>query len=413
MPDVRTLPYRRELLDHLRAEKERGRRLVLATAADETMALRVAEQVGLFDAVFASDGVTNLSGDRKRDRLVKEFGLKGFDYVGNSSRDRNVWKAARKTILVHPKSRPRGLAKKEVEFDRVFQCEPTGWKIYLQALRPSHWLKNALVFLPLIAAHQFYGVALLVHALLAFIVLSLCASSVYLLNDLVDLDEDRRHTYKRRRMLASGHLPVTHALTMIPILIFGALALSLTQPTLFLLVIGTYWVLMLAYCLKLRSLALWDAMTLAAGYSLRVVAGSVATNIGVSYWLLGSVFLLFFGFALLKRYTELIGDGVAEQTNGRIRGYTIDDRGRIAVYGCISNCLALLVLGFYLATDTHRYARYELMWLSYLLLAYWTARVWRIAERGEIRSDPVSFALNDPLSRILAVLMATSILVAA
>jgi 4-hydroxybenzoate polyprenyltransferase len=413
MPDVHTLPYRREVLAYLKEEKQRGRKLVLATAADEAAARQVAAEIGLFDTVFATDGVTNLSGERKRDRLVKEFGLRGFDYAGNSSRDRSVWKAARMVILVHPTAGPRLIREKESEFDRVLQPEATGgWKTYLRAVRPPHWFKNALVFVPLIAAHQFYDLAMLAHALVAFVVLSLCASSVYLLNDLIDLEEDRRHPHKKHRMLASGQLPVIHAVIMVPALVLGAIALSLTQPPLFLLTSGAYCLVMLAYCLKLRTLPFWDAIGLAAGYGLRVVAGAAAVNLSVSPWLLSPVFLLFFGLALLKRYAELISHSLLGETNGRVRGYAIEDSGRIALYGCLSSYLALLAFGFYLATDSYPYERYKLIWVFYFLLAYWITRMWMMAQRGEIKGDPVTFALRDRLSRIVGVLMAVTVLAA-
>ncbi len=413
MPDVHTLPYRREFLAYLRAEKQHSRKLVLATAADEAVAHQVAEELGLFDAVFASDGITNLSGERKRDRLIKEFGIKGFDYAGNSFRDRSVWKAARKAILVSRAARLRSATGKVFEVDRVFESEATGWRIYVNALRPHHWFKNVLVFLPLIAAHQFYNVAMFAQALLAFAAFSLCASSVYLVNDLVDLQEDRLHHQKRHRMIASGQLPVTHAVILAPILVFGAVALSLSQPPLFLLIIGAYCLLMLAYCLKLRNLAIWDALALAAGYSLRVIAGSVAVDTNVSSWLLSSVFLLFFGLALLKRYAELIADRLHEGTKGRVRGYAIEDGGRVALYGCLSSYLALLVLAFYLGAETHLYERDELIWCFYGLLVFWVTRIWVMAGRGEIRGDPVSFVLSDQASRILGILIAATVLAAA
>jgi 4-hydroxybenzoate polyprenyltransferase len=410
MRDLHTLPYRNKFLTHLRAEKQHGRKLVLATAADQAVARQVADEIGLFDAVYASDGTTNLSGDRKRDRLVKEFGLKGFDYAGNSTRDRSVGKVAHKTILVHPTASVRRVAKKEAELEIPFECEATSSKTYLQALRPSHWLKNALVFLPLIPTHRFYDVAML-DALVMFAVLSLCASSLYLLNDLVDLEEDRRDLRKRYRVLASGTLPVMHAVLLMPALLLIAIALSLGQP-LVLLVIGAYCILMLVYCLELRSFVLWDALALATGYSLRVIAGSVAEQILVSRWLLSSVFLLFFGLALLKRYAELISHRSAGLTKGRVRGYNIEDSRRIAAYGCLSSYLGLLVFGFYLATHNHRYGRYDLMWLFYLLLGCWITHMWLTAGRGEIEGDPVSFVLSDRSSRILGMLMAVTVLAA-
>ena len=412
MPDVHTLPYRRDFLDYLVSEKQSGRKLFLATAADQAVAHEVADEVGLFDAVFASDGTINLNGDRKRDRLVKEFGLKGFDYAGNGTRDRSVWEAARKKILVHPTLGLRAVLKKGIPFDRTFEYEPGNWRIYLQALRPSQWLKNALVFLPLVAVHQLYDFAMLAHASLAFVVLSLCASSVYLLNDLTDLEEDRRHAQKKSRVLASGKLPVTHAVSLIPMLLLVAIAISLRQPPLF-SIISAYCVLMLAYCLKLRSFAGWDVLALATGYSLRVTAGSVAEGIFVSRWLLGSIFLLFFGLALLKRYAELVARRKAGQTTGRVRGYTIEGSKRIAAWGCLSSYLGLLVFGYYLATQNHRYVTYEPMWLFAVLLVFWITHIWLNAERGEIDGDPVKFVLGDRLSRVLGVLMVATLLAAA
>ncbi|HUA33557.1 MAG TPA: UbiA family prenyltransferase [Candidatus Binataceae bacterium] len=412
VPDVRTLPYHREVVAYLKEEKQRGRKLVLATGADEAVARQVAQELGLFDAVFASDGVTNLKGDRKRDRLVKEFGLKGFAYAGNSTSDRSVWKAAQETILVHPAAGPRAISESDSGFDRVFHPDSPGWWPYLSALRPSHWLKDALVFLPLLAAHQVYDLTMLAHAVLAFVVLSLCASSVYLLNDLVDLDEDRQHAQKKYRMLASGRLPITHALVIAPTLVLLAILLSLFQPALFLLTVAAYCILMLAYCLKLRSLALWDVATLAAGYSLRVVAGAVAVRIAVSPWLMSSVFLLFLGLALLKRYAELTNHRLNDRPNGSVRGYAIEDSGRVALYGCLSSYIALVAFGVYLAGDSNRQLRYELIWVSYALLAYWITRMWLMAQRGEIKSDPVSFAISDRPSRLVGVLMAVTVLVA-
>jgi 4-hydroxybenzoate polyprenyltransferase/phosphoserine phosphatase len=412
IPDVRTLPYNGELLAFLRAEKQKGRRLVLATGADAAVAREVAQRVELFDVVLASDGVTNLSGEQKRDRLIAEFGAHGFDYVGNSARDRSVWKAARKAILVRPTATLRRAAAQEYEVDRVFEPEMSGVAVYLQALRPHHWFKSALVFVPLIAAHQLYDVPKLAHAVLAFAALSLCASSVYLLNDLLDLPDDRRHPHKQDRMLASGHLPIGHAPVLTPVLLLGAALLSLAQPPFFFAVIGLYYLLMLAYCLKLRDLVAWDVLALAAGYSLRVVAGGVAADVVVSSWLMVSCFFLFLGLALLKRYSELVMMRSLRGPEGRVHAYPVAGGEQVAIYGRLSSYLALVLFAIYLGVERSSYARYELNWIFWVLLLFWVTRMWLIAGLGRIRNDPVTFALTDRVSQVIGLLMAMTVLVA-
>lgn len=406
MPDVHTLPYRREVLAYLETEKQRGRKLILVTSADQAVARRIAEEIGLFDLVLASDGVTNLSAERKQDRCLKEFGPGGFVYLENGINHRSLREAAYRTIRESAATAPAATA---LEF--AVRQKTIGWESYLRAVRPHHWIKNTLVFLPLIAAHRLYNFEMLKGALVAFVVLSMCASSVYLLNDLVDLDEDRNHPQKKNRMIASGQLPVTHVVALVPLLVLGASVLSLTRPPYLLATTWAYCLLMLFYCLKLRSLAFWDAIALALGYALRVIAGSAAVNIATSSLLLGSVFLLFLGLALLKRFAELIGR--RGELKSHVRGYATEDSARIAAYGCLSSFLAMFGFGFYLVTDAGRYPRYELLWLFYAMLAITVARMWVMAGHGEIKSDPVSFALRDRTGRILATLMALTALAAA
>jgi 4-hydroxybenzoate polyprenyltransferase len=411
-PDIATLPYNKELLVFLRAQKETGRRLVLATGTDAMLAASLAQTLGLFDSVLASDGVIDLSGARKRDRLIAEFGVKGFDYVGSSERDREVWQVARRAILVAPTSALREMAAQASEVGRVFETPPPGPATYFHALRPHHWFKSSLVFLPLLVTHQLYDASKFIHALFAFAAVSLCASTVYLLNDLLDLPEDRRHPHKKDRVLASGWLPVAGALAMMPLLLFGAALASLGQPPTFLAVIGLYVVLMLAYCLRLRDLRGWDVLTLAVGYSLRVVAGGVAEGIETSIWLLAFCFFLFLGLALLKRYAEMVTIRSLEGLQARVRAYAVADSDMVALYGGISSYLALLPLVIHLAIQQPLHARYELAWIVLVLLTYWLTRMWRLAGRGYIRSDPLSFALTDRVSRNVGILMVLTALIA-
>lgn len=412
MPDIATLPYNKELLAFLRAEKEAGRRLVLATGADETLAREVAKFHGFFDKVLASDGAVNLTGPRKRDRLVAVFGEKGFDYVGKSGRDRELGMVARRVILVASAATLSKNPGQSRDAGQPVETPALALAAYLHALRPHHWLKNGLVFLPLLATHELYEALRFAHALLAFVVMSLCASAVYLLNDLLDLPDDRRHPYKKYRMLASGRLPVGHALAMVPLLLLVAALASILQPSPFLAITALYVALMVVYCLRLRDLGGLDVLALAVGYGLRVVAGSVAVGIEPLIWLLASCFFLFLGLALLKRYAEMVTIRSFHGSGARVRAYPVADSGMVAICGALSSLLAMLPLAIHLVVQHPLHPRYELAWVVLVLLMYWLIRMWLLAGRGRINGDPLAFALTDRVSRAVGILMAVTALAA-
>jgi 4-hydroxybenzoate polyprenyltransferase len=411
-PDVHTLPYRRDLLAYLEAEKRAGRRLILATAMDEAVAHLVAREIGLFDAVLASDGTTDLAGEQMRKRLVAEFGMGGFDYAGHSRGDRAIWRAARRVILVWPSRQLRNAAAKASEIERVFGEDRPGPEVYRHALRVDHWVKNVLLFVPLLVAHRLYDGGLLAHALVAAIAFSLCASSVYLINDLMDLAHDRAHPHKKHRMLASGRLPVGRAVRLIPLLLCAAVALGATQSLGFLSVMGAYFLLMVAYSLRLRDFLVLDVLTLATGYALRVVAGAAATNLAAPAWLVLSCVLFFAGLALLKRYAELVTMRAFQGERARARAYrAVHDRW-VAFIGCSSGYLAVLVLALHIGSEGQLGVRSTPVWIVFLLLLYWITHIWRMAHLGRISNDPVAFALRDHVSLIVAVLMAIAVLIA-
>jgi 4-hydroxybenzoate polyprenyltransferase len=411
-PDARTLPYNRELIAHLEAEKHRRRSLILATGSDEAIAGDVARELGLFDAVLASDGSTNLAGKVKRDRLVAEFGAGGFDYAADSHRDRSIWAAARKAVLVGPIARKTRDDMGAPEVDRAFGAGRPGPGVYFHALRVDHWSKNLLVFLPLLAAHQIYDARSLAHGLIAFIAFSLCASSVYLLNDLLDLPHDRLHPHKRNRALASGRLPIGLAVGLMPLLWLGAFLIGLTQPPAFLAVLGIYCLLMLAYSLRLRELIVVDVMALAAGYALRVAGGAAAASLPLSPSLLAFCLLFFFGLALVKRYAELVVMHSVDGAEARARAYVVDHRGLIEFVGCASGYLSVGVLAFDFGLDHRLDSRFGLIWLIFPLLIYWITHIWRMAHRGHIVHDPVAFALTDRPTQIVVAVVATIVLIA-
>lgn len=413
-PNTSTLPYDRDLIAYLQTEKQLGRELILASGDDETLARDVADHVGLFDRVLASDGWTNLSGEPKRDKLVAEFGLHGFDYVGNGHGDRVIYAAARKAILVRSEQGLRERVGKETQTERIFEKLPPRTEIYRKALRPHQWLKNVLVFAPLAIDYQLFEPGLLVQAVFAFVAFSLCASSGYLLNDLMDLPSDRHHPRKKDRPLASGQLPLTHAVALMVVLLLGGIAVGLLLPWSFLVALAGYYALTLTYSFGLKDVVILDVLTLAVLYTLRVVGGALAVSIPPSSWLLAFCIFLFFSLALIKRYAELVTMRSVDGAGAHARAYLSEDRELLASLGGASGFLAVLVLGLYIGTrsSSQFVSLYQLFWLDCLLLLYWISYMWLTAHRGKMDDDPLVFTARDGVCRTLFLLMAAIYVVA-
>jgi len=412
--DVSTLPYREDLLDYLRTQRSQGRVLALATAADQKIAHQIADHLRLFDFVFSSDGNTNLLPKAKRDRLVKVFGERGFDYAGNGRHDLRVWSAARRAIAVNPDFHIREGIARAAELDRVFEDPRKSLTAYLRPLRPQHWLKNILLFVTLLAAHRVNELLLLNKLVLAFLAFGCIASSGYLINDLFDLQADRRHPDKRFRAFASGSLPLVYPLVMIPLLAGFGCVLGEVVSGPFLVTLLTYFALSVAYSLFLKKVVVLDVSILAGLYTLRILAGSAAISIWPSHWLLAFSIFLFFSLALVKRYSELTLMRQAEGDGARARGYDVRDGELLSAMGIASGYLAVFVLAMYMSSAAAHvlYRRYEMMWFLCPLLFYWISYAWLIAHRGRMPDDPVVFAMNDRTSRILAVLMLVVMLLA-
>ena len=411
---VETLPYRRGLLDYLESQHTRGRRLILATAADETIAREIAVHLGIFDLVLASDGRTNLCGERKRDRLVAALGENGFDYAGNAIEDLPVWAAARRAIAVDPGRRVRSKISGVAESSCGFEDAKAPVWACVGALRPHHWIKNLLLFAPALAAHRMHESPLVLTLLAAFFSFGCIASSGYLVNDVLDVASDRNHPNKRLRPFASGQLSLTYALAMIPILFAMGCIAGWLVSSLFLAAALSYFGLSIGYSLHVRKVAILDVIFLASLYTLRILAGAAAVTIWPSHWLLAFSTFLFFSMALVKRYGEL---AIMKRVNGdgaKARGYELSDGELLASMGVSSGYLAVLVLALYINSDKAQtlYTHYQLMWLLCLLLLYWISHVWLIAHRGLMPDDPVVFALHDRTSWILVALIAVIIALA-
>ncbi len=411
--DVSVLPYNEELLDHLKVQRTQGRRLVLATATDERIAQQVADHLQLFDTVLASNGTTNLSGRSKRDRLVNEFGIKSFDYAGNDRRDLAVWSSARKAIIVNSKRSLSRTVAQVTEIDWVLASQGKWLKSYIRALRLHQWLKNLLVFVPLVMAHRFYELDLLAKAFLAFIAFGFCASSVYLINDLVDLPADRRHPGKRQRPFAAGELPFLWGIASIPLLLGLSLLVSLSLPLPFLGMLVIYFLFNLGYSFSLKRIVLLDVIVLGGLYTMRIMAGSASVGLWPSHWLLAFSMFLFLSLALVKRYAELVTIE-AETGMVQVRGYQTIDKELLASFGSGSGYVAVLVLALYISSGVAElhYTRHQLIWFLCPLLLYWISYVWLIAHRGGMHDDPLVFTARDGVSRIVMFLAAVVLLFA-
>jgi 4-hydroxybenzoate polyprenyltransferase len=289
------------------------------------------------------------------------------------------------------------------EVERVFDRSAGQGRSWLKALRLHQWLKNLLVFLPLLTAHLVLVPDALLRSLLAFFSFCLCASGVYLLNDLLDLDADRRHPRKRLRPFAAGALPITAGLVAAPLLTLAAFALALAISKLFALTLAGYYVLTLAYSFAFKRIAMLDTVVLAGLYTVRIIAGTAALRISVSFWLLAFSMFLFLSLAMIKRYTELRGLLMAGDSRSAGRSYSVDDLPLVQSLGATSGYLAVLVLALYINSTASEllYRHPRVLWLLCPLLLYWISRAWLIAHRGGMHDDPVVFALTDRISQLL------------
>lgn len=413
--DASALPYREDVLAFLREQKQQGRTLLLATASDEAVARAVSEHLGLFDGVLASDGRRNLKGGNKLAALRETLGESPFDYMGDSSADLPVWAAARKAYAVSPgQSTLRRLAAQR-EPERVFLTDHSRARAVLDALRPSQWTKNLLLLVPLFSAHLVTDTARFAGVAVALVAFSLVASSGYVLNDLLDLGADRAHPRKRRRPFASGRLSPAFGVVLLPVLLLLGFGLaSALLPTKFVGMLGVYLVLTCAYSLYFKRKLLCDVILLAGLYTLRVLAGGAAIDIIVSEWLLAFSMFLFLSLAFVKRYGELrlMAEQDLKQAQGR--GYRVDEMDLIATLGSTSGFLSVLVFSLYINSGNveELYRRGELLWFTCPLLLYWVMRIWFMARRGELRDDPLTFALRDRVSMGTGALMALIVIAA-
>ncbi|HBT97377.1 MAG TPA: UbiA family prenyltransferase [Desulfobulbaceae bacterium] len=396
--NIASYPVNEEVLASLKQAVTEGRPVYLATASRREVAAATAMHFGLFTEVFASDDAVNLKGQAKAKLLTEKFGENGFDYTGDSMADVPVWRAARRAICASGDAKIRQAAlatKSDCEF---VACPPPDFTTYRQALRTQQWVKNLLVFVPMILAHAF-TVGAFFRSFVAFIGFCCCASAIYIVNDLSDLDSDRRHPNKQRRPFASGAIPLRQAPPLFAICTGLALLTCFFLPGYYTLLLAGYFLFTVAYTVRLKKMLFIDVVVLASLYVIRLLGGAAAVGIGTSNWLLAFGIFIFTGLALLKR----TGDLIQHKAEGGLpgRAYRFTDKAMLETMAVCSGFSAIVVAALYIDSlqAEHLYRHPMALWLTCPLLLYWYGRLLLVTNRGEMGDDPVYFTIHDRASR--------------
>jgi 4-hydroxybenzoate polyprenyltransferase len=406
--DVETLPYNRTLLSYLREQRHAGREIYLTTGADRKVAMGIADHLGIFSDVFASDESRNLTGIHKLASLKNRFET-GFDYVGNAHPDLPLLAVAGESMLANPTPSARArLRTRKIAISRTFEDRKTIVKSILKAVRPHQSAKNLLVVLPLLLSHtlKLHAIA---GAILAFVCFSLCASANYIVNDLLDIEADRRHPEKRFRPFAAGDLQACTGVTIAIVFLAAAFIGAHFLPLAFLGWLLLYTAATLVYSLLLKRVVLVDVILLSGLYTLRLLAGGAAVQVKISPWLAGFSVFLFLSLAMVKRFSELQNNRAKGHAPSIARGYLTSDIEQLRSFGAASAYAAVVVFSLYI--NSHEvialYSHAARMWLIVPLMVLWINRVWLLAGRGDLDEDPVIFAVTDRMSLLIGLGVAT------
>ncbi|TAK91066.1 MAG: UbiA family prenyltransferase [Burkholderiaceae bacterium] len=410
--DVTGLPLQESFVAYLR-EQARVRPVYLATASDIIHAQRVADHLGFFAGVLASNGANNLKGNNKLQEILKVSNGGPFDYAADAVADLPIWAKARRAILVNPAVGVRRAASKIASVEHVFNDRPVTWRTWMRALRVHQWAKNSLLAVPLLTAHLFTPAAVAT-TLIAFAAFGLVASATYLLNDLLDLAADRHHPRKRLRPFAAGNLTLPAGVLALIVFLAGGLALAAALSSQFLLVLLVYLGLTLAYSLCFKTYMLLDVLLLAALYTVRIIAGASAIQVPLSSWLLAFSMFLFLSLALVKRSAELLSLKQVARDAATGRDYQVTDYGMLSAMGIAAGYVAVLVLALFVDSTAGQghYMHPRLLWLLCPAMLYWISRVWMKTARGEMHDDPIVFSLRDRASWLVFVSMILTMLIA-
>lgn len=390
------LPFDREVLDYITAARASGRPIYLVSASDKRYVEKVSNYLGLFVESMGTTFGYNLSGTNKAKVLIERFGDKQFDYIGDSRKDFPVWASARKVLIAGNQTNSHA---NHYPNSTIISNRPLKPSAYIRSLRIHQWLKNILVFVPFILGHNFTVDSFLLGTS-AFLAFSLCASSVYIINDLFDLNNDRTHNEKKHRPFACGDMPIHHGLMIASILLLFSIFLAASLSIHFLTVIVIYFFITLSYSIYLKSIPFLDVMILALLYVLRIIAGCVATGDVVSDWFVAFAIFIFLFLATIKRLVEVVDSIRYGRELASGRGFIKEDFTLLSGLSCALGYISILILALYVTNPETRglYQAPQALWGACLLLMFWITRVLFAAHRGLMSSDPLVFAVTDRVS---------------
>jgi 4-hydroxybenzoate polyprenyltransferase len=397
----RTLPLVEPVVERIRSARAQNRPVVLLTSMPKSWADEVAADLDLSTIMLPSTHASDVPSE-----LTKLYGPHGYDYIGHGEGDLLIFESARHGLIVTSNRSAIVRARERANIEAVIPRERPRFAAYLKLIRVHQWVKNCLIWVPLLAAHRLTSLAGVEEALVAFLAFSFCASSVYVLNDLVDLEADRQHFRKKRRPVAAGRISVENAVAVGLVLLVAAAILSFRVSTYFAAIVGTYFSMTLAYSLRLKRQVIVDVMLLAALYTIRVVAGAIATQVVPSFWLLAFSMFLFLSLAVVKRYSEMLITLSQDKQYAAGRGYSVQDMPVILSLGIGAGIAAIVVLALYINDPLTSKLYPATLWLWPIppLMLYWISRVWMKAHRGEMHDDPVVFAMRDWQSLVILLL---------
>lgn len=403
--DVTLLPYDDRVLAKLAEWRKAGGRTALVTATETGLAKRIAAHLDLFDDVFGTEEDINLKGNAKADLLRDRYGPGNYIYIGDSAADLPVWRDAAQAIsLGAPNAVRRQLDQSPTPAEH-WPAQHDPMRALIRAMRPHQWLKNILVFVPLAAGRDFSLDAILLTCI-ACLALSLTASAGYVVNDLLDLRDDRSHPRKRDRPLASGALSARIGTFAAPGLLLLGLALGTLVSPLLGAVVLIYFISTMAYSLSLKRHTMLDICILAFLFTLRIIAGAMAIAAPLSVWLLAFSMFIFLSLAAVKRLAELSDAASAGRLMSR-RGYRAEDRAVISQIVISSGYLAVLVLALYVNEPVVRqnFSTPWLLWGICPFLIFWVSRLALVASRGDLHDDPLIWAMRNKTSQKVAIVI--------
>lgn len=404
--DVSTLPYDEKVIDYIHKYREQGDEVVLVTASSQKLADKISEHLQIFDEAHGSDGVSNLKGKNKARFIRERFKGKSVCYIGDGFADLPIWADAEKIVTVNSSpalKRETEKLKKPVEHLKTVSKSKNQ---YLIALRPHQWLKNSLLFLPVLAAHN-TDTTSLIKTLLGFIAFNCIASSVYIFNDLLDLNSDRAHERKCLRPFASGALPISHGPIIAFVLIFFGIGISANLGVNFFIIISFYLLLTTAYSLVIKSIVVLDICVLAGLYTIRILAGGAVASTEISVWLLAFSAFFFLSLAAIKRQAELVSMTKFNNHKVKGRGYNAEDLIIVSVISLVSGYISVLVMALYINSPKvqNLYSSPHALWGICCVLLYWITRAVILTHRGKMHYDPVVFVTKDLVSQICFIIM--------